>query len=429
MKVTLPRMHDNQFAIASDPTRFKVISAGRRFGKGVMGIGEAFKRGIGKKQKCRWISPTYASDSYQAGWNMALNLAKQIPNVEVHYQRKEFSFAKLGGGFLQFRTAEEPDGLRGEGIDFVIFDEAAHIRGLKEIWEQSVRPSLMDRKGAAWFISTPKGWNDFAELYKRAETDKEWKSFTFPTNSNPHIATSEIDAMRRDMPLLVARQEIDAEFVQLAGSLFKRENIRIIDAEPEGIQWVRSWDLAFTEKTTSDYSCGARMGVMGNGTIVVADIVHARMEWPAVVRCIVNTAKMDGPSVTQGIEVVGAQVGMLQTLMSDPLMVNIPFKPITVTKDKVTRALPLVARAEQNRLVFVRGHWNKAALDEISSFPESEHDDIVDAMSGGSTLLTMPTGSFDSTSIQAMQAVAPTPETYGEVTLPDMEYPDLQIEM
>jgi len=395
--ITLPKLHSAQIEIVKAVERFLVISGGRRFGKGVVGIGEGYKRGI-HGGKCRWISPSYASDSFQAGWNMAVNLANQIPGVDIHQQRKEFSFRRIGGGFLQFRTAEEPDGLRGEGIDFVIFDEAAHIRGLKDIWDLCVRPSLMDRKGSAWFISTPKGHNDFAEFFKRAEIDKDWRSFIFPTCSNPYIEKSEIESMRKGLPSLVARQEIDAEFVQLAGMLFKRELIRFIDEEPQNVRWVRSWDLAFTEKTTSDFTASAKMAVAADGTVIVSDVIHLRADWPAVVRLIKHTAQMDGPTVVQGIEVVGAQVGMLQTLMADPMMVATPFKAIQVTKDKVTRALPLVARAEQGKLVFVRGAWNKSALDEISAFPESEHDDQVDAMSGGLNMLSEPSPAFKSTS-------------------------------
>ena len=62
-----------------------------------------------------------------------------------------------GGGWLQFKTSEETDSLRGESIDLAIIDEAAHTRDLQNIWELALRPCLLDRKGSAWFISTPNG--------------------------------------------------------------------------------------------------------------------------------------------------------------------------------------------------------------------------------------------------------------------------------
>src|SRR5258708_2135291 len=149
----LPELHDAQIEIATNDARFKVVAAGRRFGKGMLGVAAAFKYAT-RGAKCRWIAPSYASDSFHSGWELAKQLAKQIPGLDVHLQRKEINFSGVNGGWLQFKTAEEPDSLRGEGIDFVVFDEAAHIDGLEEMWEQCVRPSLIDRRGEAWFIST-----------------------------------------------------------------------------------------------------------------------------------------------------------------------------------------------------------------------------------------------------------------------------------
>ncbi len=400
----LPPFHQAQIEIASCESRYRCVAAGRRFGKGVLGISAAF-RYASRGGKCRWIAPSYASDSYQAGWRMASTLANQISGLKIHLQKRQFDFADLGGGWLQFRTAEEPDSLRGEGIDFVVFDEAAHVDGLEEMWEQCVRPSLMDRRGDAWFISTPNGFNYFNNLFLRSRDHKDWASFQFPTSANPHIAFDEIAELRKSLPALVARQEIDAEFVQLAGALFKRQNIIVLEVEPS-INWVRSWDLAFTEKTTSDWTAGVRMGVDASGTIVIADVVSGQMEWPDAVRCIANTSKLDGTRVRQGIECVSAQVGVLQTLLRDPLLLAHTFTPIEVHRDKLTRALPLVARSEQGKLAIVRGPWNQSFIDELCAFPEGMHDDQVDACSGGLTLLTLPTGAIDDRTISQIRVGA-----------------------
>jgi phage uncharacterized protein (putative large terminase), C-terminal domain len=389
-----------------------VIAAGRRFGKGVLGISAAFRK-ASRGKKCRWVAPSYASDSYQSGWRMANNLANQIKGLDIHLQKRQFDFTRLNGGWLQFRTAEEPDALRGEGIDFVVFDEAAHVDGLEEMWEQCVRASLMDTIGEAWFISTPYGFNYFNQLFQNEQTDDDWTSFQFPTSANPHIDPDEITALRRSLPALVARQEIDAEFVQLAGALFKRQNISVIEHEPEGVNWVRSWDLAFTEKTTSDYTCGVKMGMTRDGTVVVADAIVGHMEWPDAVRTIANTARLDGIAVRQGVEVVSAQVGMLQTLMRDPLLAPYAFTPIEVHKDKLTRALPVVARSEQGKFAIVRGAWNQSFIDELCAFPEGMHDDQVDACSGGMTLLSLPTGAIEDANKIRIGKPAPSRFTTG----------------
>jgi len=398
--IGLPLLHSAQIKIVEHPARFKVVSAGRRFGKGVLGVSEAFVRAC-RGQKCRWIAPTYASDSYQSGWRVAMQLAGDIPGVVVHLQRREFSFPS--GGWVQFRTAEEPDSLRGEGIDFVIFDESAHIRGLQDIWDLCVRPSLMDRKGHAWFISTPKGFNFFQTLFNRGrDGEAEWACFQFSSNSNPTIDPAEIASMRKGMTSLQARQEVDAEFVQLAGALFKRENIRVIEAAPPGLRWVRAWDIAFTTKTTSDFTAGAKVAMDRDGTIIIADMVHGRMEWPDAVRCIADTARMDGREVRTGVEVVGAQIGALQTLLRDPLLAGYCITPIQVHTDKITRALPLVARSEQGKLAMVRGHFNIPFLDEACAFEaDCDHDDQVDAASSALMMLENPAGGVVASQLRA----------------------------
>jgi hypothetical protein len=80
--------------------------------------------------------------------------------------------------------------------------------------------------------------------------------------------------------------------------------------------------------------------------------------------------------------------------MRDPMLAAHTFSPIEVHRDKLTRALPLVARSEQGKLAITRGNWNRAFLDELCAFPEGRHDDQVDACSGGLTLISMPTGAI-----------------------------------
>jgi predicted phage terminase large subunit-like protein len=389
-KIILPQLHPTQIEVQTNLARHKVIGAGRRWGKGILGIGESVLRASGG-QACWWIAPSFASAAFQAGWRMLEFYASKIPSAHVHLQKRMLTMP--GGGWLQFKTAEEVDSLRGESIDFVVIDEAAHLRDLQNLWELCLRPCLLDRKGCAWFISTPKGHNFFCDLFTRGKNDgKTWASFQFPSTANPYLDETELAEIAHDMPALVKRQEIDAEFVQLAGAMFRRDDVRILESEPANVRWVRSWDLAFTTKTTSDYTAGIRVGMMEDGTVVVAAVVHGRFEWPLAVKTIAATAQADGQDVPQGIEVVGAQTGMIQTLLADPLLAGLTFTPIQVHHDKVTRALPVIARCEQGKLAIVRGGWNKIFLDELSAFPESKHDDQVDSLSAAMTMLAQFTG-------------------------------------
>lgn len=382
LEVTLPSLHrGGQTHVRDSPARFKVLVAGRRWGKTLLGVALCTKAGLEGK-RAWWVGPTYPTAS--VGWRPLLHLAAQIPKAWPMKTTRTTHYP--GGGWVQVRSADKPESLRGEGLDLVVIDEVAHIAKFDEVWEQSLRPALSDRQGKAIFISTPKGYNHFWELYKRADTLDDWASFQHPTWDNPFIAQEEIDAAEAQLPALVFRQEYGAEFVQLAGALFLREWFHIIEEEPAA-QYVRSWDLAASTKTTADFTVGFKVGLTQNGDLILADMVRGRWEWPTALQMISDTARADGVAVIQGVEDVGVQKGMFQMLMAEPQLVGLAFRPITVHRDKLTRAMPWLARAEQGKLKMVRGEWNAAALDEICAFPESAHDDIVDAVSGAVQLL------------------------------------------
>jgi len=91
--------------------------------------------------------------------------------------------------------------------------------------------------------------------------------------------------------------------------------------------------------------------------------------------------------VWQYVESGGTQKGMIDMLLAEPKLANLPFTGVIPEKDKVTRANPWLARAEQRRVHLVAGEWNKEFLDEVCAFPESEHDDQVDAVSGACAAL------------------------------------------
>lgn len=368
--------HEGQSVVHRDPARFKVLSAGRRWGKTRLGVNECLDA-ASKGQRAWWVSPSYKTGD--VGWRPIHRMGAKV-GADVKIVDRRITLPN--GGEVTVRSADHPDSLRGEGLDLVVIDEAAHIRKFGDVWVQAIRPSLSDRKGGALFISTPKGYNDFYELFKNAEKSDEWASFQFPTHSNPHIDPAEIEAARKDLPELVFRQEYGAEFVQLAGALFRREWFDIVDKVPHARRWVRFWDLAASTKTSADFTVGAKVGMTDDGTLVVADVARGRWDWPKALKVIASTARADGNRVHQGIEDVGVQKGMYQLLMREPKLVGLTFRPIKPVSDKITRANPWLARAEQGKVVLVRGQWIGAFLDEICAFPEASHDDQVDAVSG-----------------------------------------------
>ena len=73
---------------------------------------------------------------------------------------------------VEGRSADNPNSLLGEGLDWLIVDEAARLR--EELWEQHLSQRLVDRDGWALLISTPRGPGWFYRLYRLGqESDPE----------------------------------------------------------------------------------------------------------------------------------------------------------------------------------------------------------------------------------------------------------------
>jgi predicted phage terminase large subunit-like protein len=383
ISVTLPPLHRAQAEIVASPARFKVVSCGRRFGKTrlavLVSIAEMLQGG-----SVMWVAPSF--DKAMIGWRLIEEITRQMPFCSIH--RAERRITASNGGWLGAYSADSEGGLRGEGASLVVVDEAAHMRNFNDIWKQELRPALTDRKGRAMFISTPRGFNHFYELFiQERNFPGEWQSWQYPTAANPYMDEAEIEAARRVLPDLYFRQEYLGEFVQLSGAMFRREWFEVVDSHPPLAVQARHWDLAATQKTSGDYSAGVRVGLDDDGNAYVLDMVHDRLEWPALLRLITQTALADGADVQQSIETAGVQKGLLDLLLAEPALASTAVRGIQPVGDKITRANAWLARAEQGKVKLMRGAWNQTWLDEICAFPEAEHDDIVDATSGAFTAI------------------------------------------
>jgi len=233
--------HDGQKEVHRSSARFKVLSAGRRWGKTRLGVNECVSV-ANDGGRAWWVSPSYKTS--EVGWRPLRQMCRRIPGVEIKLGDRVVNFPN--GGFVAVRSADNPDSLRGEGLDFVVMDECAFMQ--KEAWTEAIRPALSDRLGKALFISTPKGRNWFWEVYQRGIRGEEgWQSWTFPTVSNPYIDASEIEAARHDLPEIIFRQEYLAEFIDDSGGVFRRvqEAATLKPQEPQpGRQYVAGVDVA-----------------------------------------------------------------------------------------------------------------------------------------------------------------------------------------
>lgn len=231
MKIVWPTLHPAQYEVAIHPARFKVLAAGRRFGKSKLGAW-ACSRAAMKGGFSWWVSPTYKMALM--GWRELLRFGLRFPGAEIN--RSDRTVTYPGGGYVQIRSASDPDSLRGEGLGFVFLDEFAYQE--RRVWTHSIRPALADVRGRALFGSTPFGQNHFWEMYtkglKWGQPDGgEFMSWNFPSTMNPFLDPDELALLRQvelepgrsaellEMPEDAFRQEHLAEFLPDGAGVFR----------------------------------------------------------------------------------------------------------------------------------------------------------------------------------------------------------------
>ena len=105
----------------------------------------------------------------------------------------------------------------------MICDEAARLK--PSIWESYLSQRLIDKKGWALLISTPKGKGWFYDLFRRGQgQDVDYESWNNPSWTNPYLDEAAIEEERNRLPERVFRQEFGGQFLEGAGAVFR--NVR-----------------------------------------------------------------------------------------------------------------------------------------------------------------------------------------------------------
>lgn len=214
-----------QATIVNDRHRFRVVNCGRRFGKTTLAIWEMFGKAVAKSNRfVAYIAPTYqqARDiAWQELKKVCLPLAENI-----NESRLELTLKTKDGGTskIWLRGWESIETLRGQHFDMVVIDEIASMRNWEVNWQEVVRPTLTDTIGEGLFISTPKGFNHFYDLFNKQNIDTDYKSFHFTTYENPHIPPEEILKAQQEIEESKFAQEYLADFRKMQGLVYKAFN-------------------------------------------------------------------------------------------------------------------------------------------------------------------------------------------------------------
>ncbi len=326
-----------------------------------------------------WIMPSYgmAVDVWR-------DLKRSLNGRWEEKNEQQRTIILPGGGLIRVRSGDDPDSLRGSGLDLAVLDEAAFLR--EPVWSSAIRPALSDRRGKALFLSTPKGRNWFWKIYGYGldPNRPEWQSWTFPTADNPHIAPEEIEAARADLPERVYRQEYLAEFTDDSGEVFRSVTERATVApQPAptaghrivfGVDWAR----------IDDYSCVAVLDATTR-QLVALDRFNG-IGWALQRGRIAVLAERWKP-VTIWAEANSIGSPNIEALQADGLPIY-PFTTTAASKDDLINSLALALERDREPLTIIP---DPVLLHELQSYtlerlpsgrfrygaPPGGHDDTV----------------------------------------------------
>jgi hypothetical protein len=223
----LPTLGVGQSRVYRSLARYVVLVAGRRFGKSTLEAVRLFNKAYTKAHSENWyIAPTYRQ-AKTIFWD---RLKETIPRMYVLKKNEsELTITLKNRSKISLKGADNPDSLRGPGLDHVSFDEFANIQ--LEAWNV-IRPALADRGGTASFVGSPAGFNHLYDFFNRGTIYRDrptrngrypwrnWDAFLFTTLQGGRVPLEEIEAAQEELDPRVFRQEFLASFETLTGRVY-----------------------------------------------------------------------------------------------------------------------------------------------------------------------------------------------------------------
>jgi phage terminase large subunit-like protein len=426
-KVFKISLHPGQAAVYNSKARFKVVAAGRRFGKShhaayMLGLNaleneNAAGYTLTIEHGVYYVAPTF-DQAKRIMWpklRTLLGFARHggfITNENINDGWLEL----VNGRKIYIKGADNPDSLRGIALSFVVLDEYADMRA--NVWSEILDPALMDVEGSALFIGTPKGKNHFYKLFMGAlekpvdprtgnnDHWKDWEAFHFKSDDNPYLKRAELARMRGGtVASEIVRQEIDASFLSGGGKVLKPdwfpivrslpgvvvdlgESVQIVSSQAQGSIYI-TVDLAGFKTQEgnkilrTDETVISETMVLGDKWYVL-NMQHGHWGVRETALRIVRTAAKY-PAARLGIEAGALKNAVgpyLEEYMREFSKYFTPEGLLHGGNKKTDRIQwALQGRAERRMIVLVAGEWNDHFTTQASDFPDPlAHDDMLDAL-------------------------------------------------
>ena len=380
------KLHPAQLEIFNSPARFKVVSAGRRFGKSRLAAWILLIKALQSESKdVFYVGPTF-QQSKDIMWSMLKELGADV--IQDAYENTA-RLTLINGRKIFLKGSDRPDTLRGVGLCYVVLDEYASMKPI--VWEQILRPTLADVRGEALFIGTPAGKNHFYDLYIEAQKDDDWETFSYTSIDNPFIAEDEVEAARKSMSTMAFRQEFEASFETFSGGIFKEEWFKV-DEEPEDGSYVIAVDPAGYEDSEKERNLKrSRLDETAISIVKidrdkwwVKDILHGRWNIKETAKKILMSA-INVESSTVGIE-TGSLRNAILPYLEDEMRTNNQWLSIVELRhggkkkiDRITWSLQ--GRMEHGQITFNEDKDWKVFMSQLLDFPNHlSHDDLLDSL-------------------------------------------------
>ena len=379
-------LHPAQLEIFNSEKRFKIVAAGRRFGKSYLSAWLLLIKAIQSESKdVFYVAPTF-QQAKDIMWAMLKDLGKDLI-AAAHENTAVLTL--INGRKIYLKGSDRPETLRGVGLSYCVLDEYASMK--PQVWEQIIRPTLADVRGGALFIGTPAGKNHFFDLYNDAFEDDDWDAFQYTSIDNPFLPPEEIKAASKTMSSMSFRQEFEASFETFSGGIFKEDWFKE-DEEPEEGHYVIAVDPAGFEAIEKERNLKrSRLDETAIAIVKidrdkwwVKDILHGRWNVKETAKKILSSA-MKVESATVGIETGSLRNAILPYLEDE---MRTEGKWVTIIElrhggkkktERITWALQ--GRMEHGQITFNEKRDWKEFIGQLLDFPNHlAHDDQLDAL-------------------------------------------------
>lgn len=230
----------------NSPARFKAIFAGSRYGKSKWGAAEVLPD-ILKKNTRGWIvGPKYEQPSKEFRYIYDYLVVK-LGFIPSHQTNVHFStpgaqtLIFTWGAEVHTKSAENPESLLGEEVDWMILSEASRLP--EKIFDAYLRARLGSRKGRVIIPTTPYGYN---WIYKRfylpaLDGDPDYFARIVSVKENPLFSREEYEKAKKELPEDIFKEQYDGEFVAQTGLIYKRfmRGVNVIDPFEIPRHWAR----------------------------------------------------------------------------------------------------------------------------------------------------------------------------------------------